>query len=53
MLFFLVIVVVPFALLLIAFFRADLIEQLIQEPSARQPIHQPSPVAQPDQTLPP
>jgi hypothetical protein len=48
MLFFLVIVAVPFVLLLVAFFRPDLVEQIIREPSVGSASGQTKSVPQPD-----
>jgi hypothetical protein len=53
MLFFLVIVAVPFAILLVGFFRPDLVEQVIREPSGAGVAHQSRSIEQPDKTLAP
>ena len=52
MLFFLVIVAVPFVILLVSLVRPDLVEQVIREPSVRGVARQRAGVEQPDPTLP-
>ena len=51
MLFFLVIVAVPFVILLVGLFRPDLVEQIIREPSEGRFARRTSAADQPDQTL--